>query len=90
MTSGGGIAHAKETPRKNSGHLNGVQLWIALPDAYRNGQASFQHIDEIPIIEQAGGMVSIFAGSMPWWLVSGKTFLSGSWGGHCVARNFKP
>src|SRR5215211_6971660 len=57
MTSGGGIAHAEETPRKNSGRLNGVQLWIALPDAYRNGQASFQHIDEVPIIEQAGGTV---------------------------------
>ena len=64
MTSGGGIAHAEETPRKNSGLLNGVQLWIALPDAYRNGQASFQHIDEVPIIEQAGTMVSVFAGSM--------------------------
>src|SRR4051812_23164276 len=55
MTSGGGIAHAEETPRKNSGLLSGVQLWIALPDANRNGEASFQHIDEVPIIEQAGG-----------------------------------
>jgi quercetin 2,3-dioxygenase len=64
MTSGGGIAHAEETPRDNSGLLNGVQLWIALPDADRNGQASFQHIDEVPIIEQAGGLVSVFAGSM--------------------------
>ena len=64
MTSGGGIAHAEETPLKNSGLLNGVQLWIALPDAYRDGQASFQHIDEVPIIEQAGGMVSVFAGSL--------------------------
>jgi redox-sensitive bicupin YhaK (pirin superfamily) len=64
MTSGGGIAHAEETPQKNSGHLNGVQLWIALPDAYRHGQASFQHIDEVPIIEQSGGVVSVFAGSV--------------------------
>ena len=64
MTSGGGIAHAEETPRKNSGLLNGVQLWIALPDAYRNGQASFQHIDEVPIIEQAGSTVSVFARSL--------------------------
>ena len=65
MTSGGGIAHAEETPRKNSGVLNGVQLWIALPDAYRNGPASFQHIEEVPIIDQDGGVVSVFAGSMP-------------------------
>ena len=48
-----------------SGILNGVQLWIALPDADRHGPASFQHIDEVPIIEQAGGTVSVFAGSVP-------------------------
>jgi len=65
MTSGGGIAHAEETPRENSGLLNGVQLWIALPEADRNGQASFQHIEHVPIIEQSGGVVSVFAGSMP-------------------------
>jgi redox-sensitive bicupin YhaK (pirin superfamily) len=64
MTSGGGIAHAEETPRKNSGLLNGVQLWVALPDVHRNGQASFQHIHEVPIIEKAGGMVRVFAGSL--------------------------
>src|ERR1043165_5676973 len=64
MTSGGGIAHAEETPPKNSGLLSGVQLWIALPDADRNGPASFQHIQEVPLIEQAGGTVSVFAGSV--------------------------
>ncbi|HBB93861.1 MAG TPA: hypothetical protein DC054_00585 [Blastocatellia bacterium] len=74
MTSGGGIAHAEETPRKNSGLLQGVQLWIALPDADRNGQASFQHIDEVPIIEQAGSMVSLFAGSLLGWSSPAKHF----------------
>lgn len=64
MTSGDGIAHSEETPPKNSGLLNGVQLWIALPEADRHGPASFQHIDEVPIIEQAGATVSVFAGSM--------------------------
>jgi redox-sensitive bicupin YhaK (pirin superfamily) len=64
MTSGGGIAHTEETPRKNSGLLHGVQLWIALPDADRNGQAFFQHIDEVPIIEQASSTVRVFAGSL--------------------------
>ena len=76
MMPGGGIAHAEETPGKNSGLLQGVQLWIALPDAYRNGQASFQHIDEVPIIEQAGSMVSVFAGSLP--------------GGSPPAKHFSP
>jgi len=64
MTAGAGIAHAEETPPQNSGLLNGVQLWVALPDADRNTEASFQHIAEVPIIEQTGGTVSVFAGSM--------------------------
>src|SRR5215470_2394173 len=64
MTSGAAIAHSEETPPTNSGLLNGVQLWVALPDADRHGPASFQHIDEVPIVEQAGGLVRVFAGSM--------------------------
>jgi redox-sensitive bicupin YhaK (pirin superfamily) len=64
MTSGGGIAHSEETPSKNTGVLNGVQLWVALPDRDRNGDASFQHIAEVPVVEQPGGAVSVFAGSM--------------------------
>src|ERR1051325_600912 len=64
MTSGGAIAHSEETPPKNSGLLNGVQLWVALPDADRHGPASFQHIDEVPIVEQSGGTVSVFTGSL--------------------------
>ncbi|HEY6806754.1 MAG TPA: pirin family protein [Pyrinomonadaceae bacterium] len=64
MTSGAGIAHAEETPAKNSGVLNGVQLWIALPDSERNGEASFQHIAEVPSIDQHGVRVSVFAGTV--------------------------
>jgi redox-sensitive bicupin YhaK (pirin superfamily) len=64
MTSGGAIAHSEETPSENSGLLNGVQLWVALPDAERHGPPSFQHVDEVPIVEHAGGIVSVFAGSV--------------------------
>lgn len=64
MTSGGGIAHSEETPPKNSGLLNGVQLWVALPDELRHGPASFQHVDAVPILEQPGGIASVFTGSM--------------------------
>jgi redox-sensitive bicupin YhaK (pirin superfamily) len=74
MTSGGGIAHAEETPQKNSGHLNGVQLWVALPDAHRNGEASFQHVEAVPVIEQRGGVLSVFAGSMLGYSSSAKHF----------------
>ena len=63
MTSGGGIAHSEETPAINTGVLNGVQLWVALPDADRHGPASFEHVAEVPVVEQAGGIVSVFAGT---------------------------
>lgn len=57
MTSGAGIAHSEETPSPNSGRLNGVQLWVALPDAQRNIEASFHSIPEVPRHEPRGGIV---------------------------------
>src|SRR5207247_6492829 len=44
MTSGDGIAHAEETPRVNSAIVDGVQLWVALPDAHRTTAPVFQAI----------------------------------------------
>src|SRR5215510_14503145 len=35
MTAGHGIAHAEETPGANCGRLDGVQLWLALPQDKR-------------------------------------------------------
>lgn len=64
MTAGRGIAHAEQTPVANSGHLNGVQLWVALPDASRNGTAAFQHVAEVPSAELRGGVAQVFAGSL--------------------------
>lgn len=64
MTAGAGIAHAEETPRNNVGRLNGVQLWIALPDAHRNVAPSFQPVPEVPKLELRGGVVQVFMGEM--------------------------
>ncbi len=64
MTSGNGIAHAEETPSANSGRLNGVQLWVALPDAARNISPSFEHVEQVPVIETSGGIIQVFAGSI--------------------------
>lgn len=64
MTSGNGIAHAEETPRVNTGSLDGVQLWVALPDARRKGPASFQVVDEVPSAELRGGVAQVFAGTL--------------------------
>jgi len=43
MTSGRGIAHSEETPERNSGKLNRVQLWIALAGDQRDNPPSFDH-----------------------------------------------
>ena len=64
MTSGHAIAHAEQTPKKNSGRLGGVQLWTALPDGDRNGPASFQHVDEVPVFETTGGLANVFSGTL--------------------------
>jgi len=64
MTAGNGIAHAEETPRHHSGVLNGVQLWVALPEAQRKVAPSFQQIEKVPEVELRGGVAQVFAGSL--------------------------
>jgi quercetin 2,3-dioxygenase len=64
MTAGRGIAHAEETPARNVGRLNGLQLWIALPDAHRNIAPSFQSLAEVPRLESRGGVAQVFMGAM--------------------------
>ena len=48
MTSGLGVAHSEETPAGNSGRLNGVQLWVALPGEQRNAAPLFDHYAGAP------------------------------------------
>jgi redox-sensitive bicupin YhaK (pirin superfamily) len=64
MTSGDAIAHAERTPDQNSGRLNGVQLWTALPDRDRRRVASFQHLADVPRLEPRGGIVQVFSGTL--------------------------
>jgi redox-sensitive bicupin YhaK (pirin superfamily) len=64
MTAGRGIAHAEQTPPDNSGRLDGVQLWVALPDADRNVDPAFDGIERVPVVEQRGGIAQVFAGSL--------------------------
>jgi redox-sensitive bicupin YhaK (pirin superfamily) len=64
MTSGDAIAHAEQTPREHTDRLNGVQLWVALPDAERKRAPGFAHVGEVPAEERPGGIVQVFAGSL--------------------------
>ncbi len=64
MTAGRGISHTEETPGQHSGRLNGVQLWVALPESARHTDASFTHVKETPVVESRGGQIQVFAGAM--------------------------
>lgn len=64
MTAGRGIAHAEQTPLENSGRLSGVQLWVALPNAHRDAEPSFENVTHVPIVEARGGIAHVFAGTL--------------------------
>jgi redox-sensitive bicupin YhaK (pirin superfamily) len=64
MTAAGGIAHSEQTPLKNSGRLNGAQLWIAMPERSRNGEPGFAFLPELPTVELRGGRVAVILGEV--------------------------
>jgi hypothetical protein len=64
MTSGRGIAHAEQTPSRHSGRLDGVQLWVALPENDRDTDPGFSHLDIVPMLEQRGGITRVFSGHL--------------------------
>lgn len=53
MTAGRGIAHAEEHTK--AGRLHLAQLWVAQPEATRNGDPAFEHHAELPVLELGGG-----------------------------------
>jgi redox-sensitive bicupin YhaK (pirin superfamily) len=53
MTAGHGIVHAEEHPTAGSVHL--AQLWLAQPEATRNGPSAFEHHGELPHVDLGQG-----------------------------------
>jgi redox-sensitive bicupin YhaK (pirin superfamily) len=64
MTAGRGIAHAEESPAHHDPTLHGVQLWVALPDAARHTEPSFEHHAELPRTGFGGFEATVFAGAL--------------------------
>lgn len=56
MTSGRAISHSEESPRDHARLLHGAQLWVALPDAHRHTDPSFEHHAELPAVQGGGGL----------------------------------
>ena len=65
MTAGHGIAHAEESLGK--GHVetsHGIQLWVAQPDATREGPPAFEHHHELPTVEVGFVEVTVLVGAL--------------------------
>jgi hypothetical protein len=61
MTAGHGVAHAEEDPGR-SAELHAVQLWVAQPEATRNGEAAFEHHTDLPHLELDGAEATLLVG----------------------------
>src|SRR5262245_2057334 len=64
MTAGRGIAHAEETPPRNSGRVRGVQLWVALPAASREAAPAFHQHRALPRVDIEGGHATLITGEL--------------------------
>lgn len=63
MTAGHGVAHSEEATGTYRGHLHGVQLWVAQPEATRHGPAAFEHHPELPRIQLGHSEATILVGT---------------------------
>ena len=64
MTAGHAVAHAEEATGHYRGRLEGIQLWIALPDATRDGTAAFEHHAELPRCDLDGAVATVLVGDL--------------------------
>lgn len=66
MTAGHGIAHAEQgldtEATAETGGVMGVQMWLAQPDAQREGRSAFQHLDSLPEVELDNGGARVLIG----------------------------
>lgn len=65
MTAGHGVSHSEEHTANLAGELQLLQLWVAQPEATREGPAAFEHHAELPLLELGGGSVgTLLVGSL--------------------------
>jgi hypothetical protein len=64
MTAGHGVAHAEEQPGTFRGGTHGAQLWVAQPDATRDGPAAFEHHAELPRLALGAATVTVLVGEV--------------------------
>lgn len=63
MTAGKGISHSELSVQPHS-TLEGLQLWIALPDAVRHIEPDFAHYPKIPVVTYDGLVIHVMVGEI--------------------------
>ena len=67
MTAGAGISHSErfDGMRAQGGHMDGIQAWVAVPEAREEDGPSFAHHDaaSLPTLQDSGVQVRLIAGS---------------------------
>ena len=60
MTAGRGITHSErfERARREGGHMNGIQAWVALPEEKEETEPSFSHHPKLPLVEDKVRLVA--------------------------------
>ena len=80
MTAGRGITHSErfERLRQEGGKFDGIQSWIALPEAFEETDPAFAHHDgaDLPSGDEAG---------LRWRLIAGEAF-----GARAAVKTFSP
>ena len=67
MTAGRGISHSErfDGMRDAGGHIEGIQAWVALPEADEEMAPAFDHYDagQLPLLDETGVSARLIAGS---------------------------
>ena len=68
MTAGRGITHSErfERARREGGHMNGIQAWVALPEENEETDPGFAHYgaENLPTFEESGVRGRLIAGEL--------------------------
>ncbi len=62
MTAGNGVSHAEEATGPPQGEIHGIQLWVAQPEATRNGEPAFEHHAQLPQLELDASTATVLIG----------------------------
>ena len=64
MTAGAGIVHSELSPADKPPTMHGLQLWVALPDAERDGVPHFDTVTDLPALVRDGVRGQVLLGEV--------------------------